>query len=49
LIQKVLIPENSSNLTTNKYQCGAQFFEKDFHVTNNNSVPMKLVGNYLRR
>jgi hypothetical protein len=40
------IPENSTNLTTHEYQCGAQFFERDFHVTNNNSVPMKLVGNY---
>lgn len=28
----------------NTYQCGAQFFEKDFHVTTSQPVPMKLVS-----
>lgn len=43
LAQKIT-QENITNSTIKNYQCGAKFFEKDFHMTTNEPVPMKLVS-----
>lgn len=40
---------NLTNITDYEYQCGAQFSEKDFHVANNDVVPKKLVGIYIKK
>jgi hypothetical protein len=44
LTQRIFL-KNLTNITNNEHQqCGAHFSEKDFHITDHNVVPKKLVG-----